>query len=235
MAKVDRKKLLKEPDEFLTLSSRVLRWSKVNLNKVLWGATALALIVAAVLGVKTYLDWRGQRAAADLAPVMTGYSAVVDGKLDKTQMAKLAGELAKVTDNYGATPAGLQARLALGDLRLSLGQWDQAVKVFEALTQERALGAGLAPLAFHGLGQAREGAKDYPKAAQAYEKAIAAAGPNLGQLYKLDQARVLAASGDAKAAAQIYRAILAQPAEQAVHERARGALAALGMEAPAES
>ncbi|MBU2468746.1 MAG: hypothetical protein KKC78_08890, partial [Proteobacteria bacterium] len=228
-------KLLKEPDEFLTLSSRVIRWSKVNLNKVLWGATAVALIVAAVLGAKTYLDWQEQRAAADLAPVMSAYAAAVEGKLDKAKTAKLADDLALVTESYGSTPAGLQARLALGDLRLSLGQWDQAKKVFETLTQESALGVELAPLAFHGLGQALEGAKEYAKAAQAYEKAIAAAGPNLGQIYKLDQARVLAAAGDTKAAAQLYRAILAKPAEQGVHERANNALAALGLEPPAES
>ena len=235
MAKVDRKKLLKEPDEFLTLSSRVIRWSKDNLNKVLWGATAVALIVAATLGLKTYLDWHEQRAAADLAGVMSGYAAAVEGKMAKDQTVKLAANLAKVTEQYGSTPAGLQARLALGDLRLGLGEWGKAKAVFESLTGEGGLGADLAPLAYHGLGQSLEGAKNYPQAAQAYEKAIAVAGPNLGQIFKLDQARVLAASGDAKTAAKIYREILTQPAGQAVHERARGALAALGMEVPAES
>ncbi len=235
MVKLDRKKLLKEPDEFQTLSARVLGWSKVNLNKVLWGATILALLVAASLGLKTYLDWRQQKAAAELAPVMTGYAAAVEGKLDKAQLTKLVDELARVTQDYGSTPAGLQARLSLGDLRLSLGQWEQAKQVFEGLSQEKALGPELAPLALHGLGQALEGTKAYAPAAQAYAQAIAAAGPNLGLAYKLDQARVLAASGDPKAAAEIYRAVLAQPAEQAVHERARVALAALGQEPPAES
>lgn len=235
MAKVDRKKLLKEPDEFLTLSDKVIRWGKGNLNKVLWSATAVALIVAAVLGFKTYLDWREQKAAAELAGVMSGYAAAVDGKLPQEQIAKLAADLTKVTDQYGSTPAGLQARLALGDLRLGLGQWDEAQKVFASLTKEGGLGADLAPMAYHGLGQALEGREDYKQAAQVYAQAIAAAGPNLGQIYKLDRARVLAASGDNQGAAAIYKEILGQPAGQAVHERARGALAALGQEVPAES
>lgn len=106
MAKVDRKKLLKEPDEFLTLSGQVIRWGKGNLNKVLWSATAVALIVAAVLGFKTYLDWREQKAAAELAGVMTGYAAAVDGKLPQDKTAKLAADLTKVTDQYGSTPPG---------------------------------------------------------------------------------------------------------------------------------
>ena len=235
MAKVDRKKLLKEPDEFLTLSGQVIRWGKGNLNKVLWSATAVALIVAAVLGFKTYLDWREQKAAAELAGVMTGYAAVVDGKLPQDKTAKLAADLTKVTDQYGSTPAGLQARLALGDLRLGLGQWEQAQKVFASLTEEGGLGADLAPMAYHGLGQALEGREDNKQAAQVYAQAVAAAGPNLGQIYKLDRARVLAASGDSQGAVAIYKEILGQPAGQAVHERARGALAALGQEVPAES
>jgi tetratricopeptide (TPR) repeat protein len=126
----------------------------------------------------------------------------------------------------------LQARLALGDLRLSLGQYAQAGETLQALTQEEDLGAELAPLAWHGLGQALEGSKDYAKAAEAYAQAISLAGPNLGRLYKLDRARVLKAAGEDKAAAQIYRELLAPPAPPSVQERARAALAAMGLEAP---
>jgi tetratricopeptide (TPR) repeat protein len=232
MAKVDRKKLLKEPDEFLTLSDRVIRWSRKNLQTVLWSATAVALAAAAVLGGKAYFDWREQKAAAELAPVMTAYIALVEGRAGETQLTKLAAELQRVTDAYGSTPAGLQARLALGDLRLSLGQYAQAGETLQALTQEEDLGAELAPLAWHGLGQALEGSKDYAKAAEAYAQAISLAGPNLGRLYKLDRARVLKAAGEDKAAAQIYRELLAPPAPPSVQERARAALAAMGLEAP---
>lgn len=230
--KVDRKKLLKEPDEFLTLSSRVIRWSRKNLQTVLWSATAVALAAAAVLGVKAYFDWREQKAAAELAPVMTAYIAMVEGQSQQPQSAKLAAELQRVTAAYGSTPAGLQARLALGDLRLSLGQYVQAAEVLHALTQEEGLSAELAPLAWHGLGQALEGSKNYAKAAEAYAQAISLAGPNMGRLFKLDRARVLKAAGDGKAAAQIYRELLATPAPPAVQERARAALVAMGLEPP---
>ena len=235
MAKVDRKKLLKEPDEFLTLSDRVIRWSRVNLQKVLWGATAVALVAALILGGKAYFDWRENQASAQLAPVMAAYIAAVEGKADKAQLTKLAGELERVTAEYGSTPAGLQARLALGDLRLSLGKYAQAVETLSSLTREEGLTPELAPLAWHNLGQALEGVKNYPKAAEAYARAITLAGPATGVLYKLDRARALAAAGDAKAAAQLYRELLASPAAQAVQEQARAALAAMDQDPAAGS
>ncbi|MCF8102759.1 MAG: tetratricopeptide repeat protein [Desulfarculaceae bacterium] len=228
MAKVDRKKLLKEPDEFLTISDRVIRWGKDNLNKVLWGATAVALVAAAILGARAYFDWQENRAAAELAPVMTAYLAAVEGRAKKADLGKLADQLQRVTAEYGSTPAGLQARLALGDLRLSMGEFAQAAETLHALTQEGDLGPELAPMAWHGLGQALEGQKNYAKAAEAYARAISLSGPNLGVMYKLDRARVLAAAGDKDAAAQLYRELATQAAAPAVAEQARSALAAMG-------
>lgn len=235
MAKVDRKKLLKEPDEFQTISDRVIRWSKVNLNKVLWGATLVALVAAAVLGGKAWFDWQERKAAAELAPVMTAYIAAVEGSADKAALTKLGAELERVTAEYGSTPAGLQARLALGDLFLGTGDYTKAMETLHALTQESGLATELAPLAWHGLGQALEGQKEYRKAGEAYAKAISLAGPNMGAMYKLDRARVLAAAGEKKAAAQIYREVLGQagntPGGAPLAERARAALTALGEEA----
>ncbi len=231
MAKVDRKKLLKEPDEFLSFSDRAIRWGKDNLNKVLWGATVVALVAALILGGKAYFDYREQRAAAELAPVMTAYIAAVEGRAKKADLTRLASELTRVTAEYGSTPAGLQARLALGDLRLSLGEYAQAAEVLHALTQEEDLGRELAPMAWHGLGQALEGQKNFAKAAEAYAQAISLAGPNMGLLFKLDRARVLAAAGDKKAAAQLYRELAKTATAPAVAEQAKTALAALGQEA----
>ncbi|MCB2227301.1 MAG: tetratricopeptide repeat protein [Desulfarculaceae bacterium] len=234
MAKVDRKKLLKEPDEFQTISDRVIRWSRVNLQKVLWGATVVALAAAAVLGAKAWFDWQERKAAAELAPVMTAYIAAVEGSAGKAALTKLSAELQRVTAEYGSTPAGLQARLALGDLYLSTGEYAKAVETLHSLTQESGLAPELVPLAWHGLGQGLEGQKDYSKAGEAYAKAVSLAGPSLGAMYKLDRARVLAAAGDKKAAAQLYREVLGQagdtPGGAPLAERARAALTALGEE-----
>lgn len=230
-AKIDRKKLLKQPDEFLTFSDRAIKWARDNMQRVLIIASALVAALVIVIGIKAYLDYHQRQAAASLAPVMAGYQVVVEGKADAKMMASLADQLSKVTKDYGATPAGKQARLALGDLLLTLGRYPQAVKVFSALSQESDLPGALSPMAWRGLGQAQEGAKNYAAAAAAYSKAVELAGPHLRRLCLLDRARVLGAAGDKKAAGDILRKLLADPAAAAVAQRARVGLSALGLEA----
>jgi tetratricopeptide (TPR) repeat protein len=230
-SRVARKKLLKEPDEFLTISSRAIQWSRKNLKIVGVIAFAVVVLLVAVLSIKAYLDYHQREAAAALAPVMAGYQAVVEGKADQKAMVSLAARLKKVTDDYGTTPAGLQARLALGDVQLTLGRYAPAVVTFQALTEEPDMVVDLAPLAWRGLGQAQEGTKDYKAASVAYGRAIALAGPNLGRLTRLDQARVLAAGGDKDGAAAIYRQLLAEPGTpDELSGQARSALAAMGLE-----
>ncbi|RJX35396.1 MAG: hypothetical protein C4525_04040 [Desulfarculus sp.] len=230
-AKVDRKKLLKQPDEFLTFSDRAVKWARDNLQRVLIIASAVVAALVVVLAIKAYLDFHQRQAAAALAPVMSGYQAVVEGKADQKMMASLAEQLTKVTNDYGATPAGMQARLALGDLLLTLARFPQAAKVFQVLSEEPDLPAELAPMAWRGLGQAQEGAKNYAAAASSYGRAADLAGPHLRRLCLLDRARVLGAAGDKKAAADILRKLLADPAAAEVAERAKVGLSALGLEA----
>ena len=194
--KIDRKKLLKEPDEFLTFSDRAVRWARDNLKIVISVATAVAVALAAVVGLNAYLDYHQRSAAAALAPVMVAYQQVVLNKVgDPKMMASLAERLRDGTDDYGTTVAGMQGRLALGDLQLSLGRYKDAIGTFQTLTEEPDLGADLAPLAWRGLGQSQEGAGDYDDAALSYRQAGELAGPNLGRLITLDRARVLAAAG----------------------------------------
>lgn len=231
MAKIDRKKLLKEPDEFLTFSDRAISWSRANMKLVIGVATAAALILAAVLGIKAYLDYHQRMAAAALAPVMVAYQQAVLGKSpDPKMVAKLAEQLKDVTDDYGATPAGLQARMALGDLQLSLGRFKEAVVTFSELTEEPDLGADLAPLAWRGLAQAQEGAGDYTLAAASYQRAGELAGPNLARLVNLERARVLAAAGDKNQAAQLYRKLAADNSDAALAMQAQAGLTSLGLD-----
>ena len=56
--KVSRKELLKEPDEFLTLSAQTIEYVRENPQRVVAGALIVVLAVAAALG---YLWYRKQQ------------------------------------------------------------------------------------------------------------------------------------------------------------------------------
>ena len=230
MAKIDRKKLLKEPDEFLTLSDRAVRLSKLHLRKLMVLASVLAAAVAAILGIQTYLGYRGDQASQAMGQVFMAYAATLSEQATPEQIDQAIKGLSQVVDQYGATDAGMQARLALGDLMLRKGDPERAEQVFSALAEEPDLPAELAPLAQAGAGHSQEARKKYAEAAEAYGAAAKASGPYQAPLYRLDQARVLLAAGQKQQAEGLYRDLLKQTQDQAIAQAARQNLVAMGLE-----
>ncbi|MGD9124345.1 MAG: tetratricopeptide repeat protein [Desulfarculaceae bacterium] len=230
MAKIDRKKLLKEPDEFLTFSDRAFRWAKQNLKLVIVSVSAVVLILAVVLGIRAYQQYRAKAASEALAPAFNLYlNTVATAGEDSKQIKAAADSLSQVTSTYSTTTSGLQARLALGSLLLEQEKFKKAEKTFRGLSEEPDLAPELLPLAWRGLAQALEGQNKPTAAAEAFQEAARLSGPSLARMSRLDQARVLAAAGDKSRAAQIYRDLLTKAPGTPSARAAREGLVALGL------
>lgn len=232
MVAVSRKKLLKEPDEFITFSARALAWSRQNSKLVVGGAVVLLVLLAAALGFRAWRISQAGQAAAALAPLTEKYLEVVAGVGEKHDLAALEAGFSQVAQEYSSTLDAQRAVLSLGDLYYRQAKYEQAAKTFQKIVQEMDPPAQIAPLAWHGWGQCLEAEKDYLGAAESYARAIALAGPNLGQLYSLDRARVLAAAGQKAQAVELYRQVLASSPDAPSAKQARFQLAQLGEAAP---
>lgn len=239
MAKLDRKKLLKEPDEFLTFSGRAIKWGREHSQKLIIGGSAILLAVAVTLGIQAYLNYRASQASRALAAVFDDFALSLNRPPDPAKAEAVAQNLAKVIEQYGATEAGMQARLALGEMWLHQGQFDQAEKALAALCEETDVPAPLLPLAQAGLGRCLEQRKKLAAAAEAYGNAAKAAGPGQAGIYNLDRARVLEAAGEKAAAENLYRELLGAGSSAQLAQSARQRLLAMGLElnpaAPAAS
>jgi predicted negative regulator of RcsB-dependent stress response len=231
MRKANRKKLLKEPDEFLTLTQRAIQWAQNNTRLIIVVVCAAVVVVGAWVGISSYLEHRRVQAAEALAAAFADYALSVDGRAKPQQEKEAVSRLQKVAEQYGATPAGIQARLALGSLLVQQGSYARAREVLSALSEEPDLPPEIAALVWQALGQALEGEKKYSQAAEAYGQAVRLAGPNLALMFRLDQARALAAAGDKDQAARLYRGILEKYPSRPEARTARERLAALGLEA----
>ncbi len=230
MAKIDRKKLLKKPDEFLTFSERAVVWSKNNAKLLIGVVVCLILAVGAWVGIGTYMEHRQDQASEALASSFENYAKAVEGKADPAQEKAARVSLAKVVDQYGSTPAGIQARLALGDLLVEKGKYADAEKVLSELCDETTLPTAMRPLVRHSLGLSLEGQKKYAEAANAYQSAMKEAGQTLRNSYRLDLARVQEAAGQKEAAIKSYTEAVAQPPDPSSLDMVRSRLVALGVD-----
>jgi predicted negative regulator of RcsB-dependent stress response len=228
--KVDVKDLLDGPDEFITFSDKVVKWSQDNLKIVIAGAVVFVLVICAIVGFSAYIDYRNQQAAEAISPAYRTYMEIVAGQGKEAELPKAQEEMQKAIQDYSATSAGIMGRLALGHLQLEKGEWKKAEALFNELSEESDLAPSLVPLAWHGLGKAREGLKKYSEAADAYVAAAGQGGTALKCLFTFDQARALALGGKKQQAADLYRQLIKDYPDDTYVARAKAALVNLDMD-----
>ncbi len=73
--RVTRKALLKEPDEFMTFTGKLIQFVRTYQQYILYGTGALVLIVLVVSGLRYYRGWQGDRAYASLEKAIAVYKA----------------------------------------------------------------------------------------------------------------------------------------------------------------
>jgi len=141
--KISRKKLLQEPDEFLSLSQQVWLWVHQNRDRALMIAAGTVAAVLLAVGVKAYSEnSRGRRATA-VAAAVARYTQATGGVIP----ADLQRDLAGLADRYDGTPQGAIARFFQAGALAAAGEGEKARQIYTALSANGAKNGDLAVLA----------------------------------------------------------------------------------------
>ena len=173
--KITRKELLKEPDEFLTLSSRFLGWAARNRKQINYAVSAV--LAVAVLG-SGYFYYSGRReAAAGVAfgQALAKYDRLAAG--DKAKAAKdVAADFRELIDEYGGTSNGRMASLVYADICYQAGDFAQAAALYKSCLDRFDDQPLIHFQILKSLGYSYEGLKDPAAALPYFERALAATG-----------------------------------------------------------
>ena len=129
--KINRKQL-KQPDEFITFSGKLIRWGQKYGRQIGYTAIALTGIVLVIVGYR-YFDNRSElKAFTLLSQTSRNYAA----QMQKTGDQKKAYEAVKadyqiILDNYSGKNAGKVARKTLADICFNAGHYDQAIELYK--------------------------------------------------------------------------------------------------------
>lgn len=161
-----RRKDLKRPDEFLTLTSQALEWARTNQRTLVVAGIAAVLIVVGVTGFIALRRARQRDANADLARALGSYR--------ETKPSDAAKQLSEVSQRWSSTAAGEFAALLAADAEVRAANPKAAIAGFESvlaspdlppyLRQQAMLGYGSA---LEQQGQAKEALSKYTEAAEA--------------------------------------------------------------------
>ncbi len=126
------RKQLKQPDEFITFSGKVIQWGQKYRRQIGYAAIALLGIVLASVGYR-YFDNRSEvKAFTQLSQANTNYAV----QMQKTGAQEKAYEAVKadyqnILDNYSGKNAGKVARKTLADICFNAGRYDEAIDLYE--------------------------------------------------------------------------------------------------------
>ncbi|MBW1990227.1 MAG: tetratricopeptide repeat protein [Deltaproteobacteria bacterium] len=168
--KISRKQLLKEPDEFLTLSSRAVEWARDHQKEMII-ATAVFALAGLLLVVGS---WHFSRTRGRAMATYERAAATLE-RLDKEEAANpeaakaATDQLERVIDQYPRTKAAAMAAMRLGAVAYKNGDYQKAEDWYR-LAVKKFSGDPLAKtLAQNGLAHALEGAGKLEQALARFE------------------------------------------------------------------
>jgi predicted negative regulator of RcsB-dependent stress response len=197
---VDRKEALKQPDEFISLSSQAIEYVSKNLKVVLLGFGVI-ILVGGGWGVWKMNQTQGQDKAAELLQ-QAGL-----GLSRPEATASTLETLQKIVTEYPQTGAALQARILQAHLLYQEKKFVEAGAIYGSL---RGQDPGLEPLVTENLSYCYEAQKEYKKAAEVLDPLISDAKlPYQGEMLRR-QALLYEQGGDTAKSLAAYRRLLEQ-------------------------
>lgn len=189
-----------DSDDALAIRAAELSaWARRNARMIM-AVAAVALVVVGGLVVWKYSQAQRRAAAGERLLALNANPAIMT--------AAGTRELEQFINQYGGTPEADEARLMLGQSLLEQGQGRRAVPHLQRVADG---GGRLAAQAFMLLGSAHSQLGDRAAAIRAYQQAAENATMKFQRFEALGQAAVQhEAGGNWKAAADIYRGLLAE-------------------------
>ena len=194
--RVTRKKLLKEPDEFITTTGKLVSWARENTRQLLV-ACGLFLGVLILIASYGYYQQKRSKAAEQLYnQAMAKYQTAGGEKDPAAALAAVQPDLERLTGEYGGQPAGKLGRVLYGNFSLAAQARDEAVGIYLAALEDFGSDASLANFIRNGLGAAYSQKGEFQAAIEQYEKIVSGSSHvlkdsalfHLGRLYEaMDQ------------------------------------------------
>ena len=121
--RITRKELLRQPDQFIARSTRIIEWAEANASSILYGVGAVILAGVLVGGWFVWQGNRQQRAQALLYEAINHAGDIGD--------ALQVDALQALVRDYDRTPAAAQAYWHLGRLYFARADYVAALAAYE--------------------------------------------------------------------------------------------------------
>ena len=190
--KKTRKELLREPDEFMTISGKLIGFAIDHKNQLTY---ALGIIVALALifsGIRFFSIRSENNASALLDKSLTKYNSVKAEKKPEEVYGDVSADFQFILDKYKGKESAKIARLTYANICYDAGKYKQAIELYKTALTEFEKYPMIHYQILSNIGYAFEQEADYTTAVGYFEKISSAPEPilrddalyHLGRLYE---------------------------------------------------
>lgn len=206
--RITRKQLLKEPDEFLTLSAKTIQFVDNNRRLVLGVAIGLVVVALAVVGWRYYSKVCERKAYALFEKGRATYLAEILGQPSTQPLNEAAEPFWRVLMKYPETKAAPLSLMAYANMSYLRGDYKEAIDLYQKATGVFQQDGAAQKLVWNGLAYAYEAQDDFKSAAEYYQKIT----DSQDELMKGDAyynfARMMEAMNHQKEAIEAYKKVV---------------------------
>jgi tetratricopeptide (TPR) repeat protein len=170
--RITRKQLLKEPDEFITTSARVIDWAKENTRLLIIGTCVFFVVAASISIIIYHRQHEANMAETLLGQSLTKYQTTLESKDAAAALDAVRKDFNALLTSYANVPAGRLGAVIYGNICLAGQDYNDAVVHYKAALPHFGVESSLNNVILNGLGTAYQKMGDYTNAV-AYFKQIA--------------------------------------------------------------
>jgi len=207
--KVSRKKLLKEPDEFISTTGKVMQFLRERRRQMaIYGTVALAVVASAFAGY-SYLRWQEGKAQAIQQRAWQFYQEASRGgsnpEGEKENYQKALENFREALSVYGWGHTAQVSRIYMAHCHYALKEYDQALASYS-----QCLDGPFRRMAFNGMGYSYEAKGEFAKALENYQENAQEDGNPYQEEGMLGIARCYEALNQKQKALEAYQKALAR-------------------------
>jgi tetratricopeptide (TPR) repeat protein len=186
-----RKELLKEPDEFMTISGKLIGFAVDHKTQLTYAVAAIVALALIISGYRFFSIRSENRAAALLNDSLAKYEKSVNDQKPEEAYAAVSADFELIIDRYNNKDSGKIARLTFANICYNAGKYEQAIELYQRSLEDFEKHPAIYNQVLSSLGYAFEQKEDYAGAAGYFDKLSQVQEPtmqgealfNLGRIY----------------------------------------------------
>jgi tetratricopeptide (TPR) repeat protein len=168
--KKTRKQLLKEPDEFITFSSKMIKLAVEYKTQLAWALAITLALVVIISGQRFFSIRSEQKASLLLEQSLSEYNRIKATKSPAEVYDDVSADFQLILKKYGGKENGKLARLIFANICYDAGKYQQAIELYKISLTDFKMHPVIFSQVLNSLGYACEQIKDHSAAVGYFEQ-----------------------------------------------------------------